>query len=29
VIKDNPDIPIVNSYDEMKIFISDLLEKEP
>lgn len=28
VVNDNPDIPIVNSYDEMKTFILGLLEKE-
>jgi phosphoserine / homoserine phosphotransferase len=28
VIDDNNDLPIVNSYDELKIFISDTLEKQ-
>jgi phosphoserine/homoserine phosphotransferase len=28
VVQDNPDIPIVNSYDEMKTFISELQQKE-
>jgi phosphoserine / homoserine phosphotransferase len=28
VINDNHDLPVVNSYDEMKAFISDILEKE-